>query len=88
MKKITKLEQSKDRKTLSWAQAKWKYPKLKPMGDWDNDGVKNQFDCRPMNRKMQHVTMKHDSEWKTKMIEDFPTVEDLKRFAEEKGDKE
>ena len=83
MKKITKLEQSKDRKTLSWAQAKWKYPKLKPMGDWDNDGVKNQFDCKPMNRKRQH-----DSEWKTKMTEDFPTIGDLKRFAEGERDKE
>lgn len=42
-----------DRKNMNWAQAKHKFPKLKPMGDWDNDGVKNQFDCKPMNRKMQ-----------------------------------
>ena len=67
---------------MDWAQAKWKHPKLKPMGDWDNDGVKNQFDCRPMNRKKQHVYGEQDSKWKTKMIEDFDTVGDLKRFAE------
>ena len=88
MKTFFKIKQPADKKTLSWAQSKWRYPKLKPMGDWDNDGVKNQFDCRPMNRKMQHVTMKHDSEWKTKMTEDFPTIGDLKRFAEGERDKE
>ena len=43
-----------DRKKMNWAQAKWANPRLRPMGDWDNDGVKNQFDCKPMNRKRQH----------------------------------
>ena len=71
-----------DRKKMNWAQAKHRYPRLKPMGDWDNDGVKNQFDCRPMNRKRQHINMGYDSKWKTQMMEDFPTVRDLKHFAE------
>lgn len=74
--KIWDIKEPMDRRKMNWAQAKWANPRLKPMGDWDNDGVKNQFDCKPMNRKKQH-----DSKWKTQMIEDFPTVGDLKRFA-------
>jgi len=58
-KSINKLE---DRRKMNWSQAKWANPGLKPMGDWDNDGVKNQFDCRPMNRKMQHELTKKQRE--------------------------
>ena len=77
MKSIWDIKEPMDRKKMNWAQAKWANPRLKPMGDWDNDGVKNQFDCKPMNRKKQD-----DSKWKTQIIEDFPTVGDLKRFSE------
>ena len=43
---------------MNWAQAKWAFPKLKPNRDNDRDGVKNQFDCRPLNFKMQHKKFK------------------------------
>jgi len=45
-------------KNMNWAQAKWKYPKLKAMGDKDNDGVKNMFDCKPLDRKKQDFQYK------------------------------
>ena len=77
-----KIKKPQDRKNMNWSEAKWANPRLKPMGDWDNDGVKNQFDCKPLNRKKQD-----DSKWKTQMEEDFPTVGDLKHFAEGKGKK-
>jgi len=48
------MKQKIDKKNMNWAQAKWAFPKLKPNRDNDRDGVKNQFDCRPLNRKMQH----------------------------------
>lgn len=41
------------KKNLSYSQAKIRYPKLKPFGDRDKDGVKNIFDCKPFNRKKQ-----------------------------------
>jgi len=83
------IKKPKDKKKMNWAEASWAYPKLKPMGDWDNDGVKNQFDCKPMNRKKQDDTPRYgsDSKWKTKMADDFPTVGDLKYFAGEEGKK-
>lgn len=55
MKPIFDMKEPTDRKKMNWAQAKWANPRLKPNSDWDNDGIKNQFDCRPMNRKMQHA---------------------------------
>lgn len=79
MKSVWNIKEPMDRKKMNWAQAKWANPRLKPMGDWDNDGVKNQFDCKPMNRKKQHEDS--DSKWKTQMIRDFPTVGDLKKFT-------
>ena len=82
MKPILNIKEPKDRKDMNWAEAKWANPRLKPNKDWDNDGVKNQFDCRPMNRKRQH-----DSKWKERMLDDFPTVGDLKNFAEGKDKK-
>jgi len=45
-------------KNMNWAQVKWKYPKLKPMGDKDRDGVKNMLDCKPLDRKRQGVSHK------------------------------
>ena len=83
-----KIKKPIDKKNMNWAQAKWNFPKLKPMGDWDNDGVKNQFDCRPMSRKRQHEDPRYgsDSKWKLKMTEDFATIEDLKKFAEGNGE--
>jgi len=41
------------KKNLSYSQAKIRYPKLKPFGDRDRDGVKNIFDCKPFNKKKQ-----------------------------------
>jgi len=49
------MKQKIDKKNMNWAQAKWAFPKLKPNRDNDRDGVKNQFDCRPLNFKKQDV---------------------------------
>ena len=70
---------------MNWAEAKWANPRLKPMGDWDNDGVKNQFDCKPLNRKRQHVDMKHDpsSKWKIRIEREFATIGDIKKATKE-----
>ena len=43
------------KKNLSWPQAKRRFPKLNPYGDIDRDGVKNMLDCRPFNKRKQHV---------------------------------
>jgi len=86
MKDMWNIKKPMDRKKMNWAEAKWANPRLKPMGDWDNDGVKNQFDCRPMNRKKQHVNTSSDSKWKTTMIDDFATIGDLRKFAGEDKD--
>lgn len=77
-----KIKKPIDRKKMNWAQAKWANPRLRPNADTDRDGVKNQFDCRPLNRKRQHDELPSDSKWKVKMYEEFETVGDLKRFAE------
>jgi len=42
---------------MNWKQAKRAYPKLKPYGDWDKDGVKNKKDCKPFD-KNRHVWVK------------------------------
>jgi len=42
-------------KNLNWAQAKVRFPNMKPLGDADNDGVKNKFDCKPFNKKRQGI---------------------------------
>lgn len=81
MKRIFDIKDIIDRRKMNWAQAKWANPELRPMGDWDNDGVKNQFDCKPMNRKRQHDP---SSKWKIRMEREFATVGDLKDFSEEK----
>ena len=47
-------------KNMNWAQAKWKYPKMKPMGDRDGDGVKNMFDCKPLNKKRHMAYVRTD----------------------------
>jgi len=36
---------------FTWKQAKSKYPKLNPFGDFDKDGVINKKDFRPFNKK-------------------------------------
>ena len=38
------------KKDMNWKQAKKAYPKLKPLGDWDKDGVKNKKDCKPFDK--------------------------------------
>lgn len=90
MKSIWNIKEPMDRKNMNWAEAKWTSPRLKPNGDWDKDGVKNQFDCRPFDRKKQHVDIEHDysSKWKIRMEREFATVGDLKKYAREKGDEE
>ncbi len=86
---IWDIKKPKDRREMNWAEAKWAKPGLRPMGDWDNDGVKNQFDCKPLNRKKQHIDMTHDpsSKWKIRAEREFATVGDLKRYAEKKAKK-
>ena len=77
------MKQKIDKKNMNWAQAKWAFPKLKPNRDNDRDGVKNQFDCKPFDRKRQDDDrLPSDSKWKVKMYEDFETIGDLKRFGE------
>jgi len=41
------------KKDLNWPQAKKRYPKMNPLGDWDKDKVKNFKDCKPFDRKKQ-----------------------------------
>ncbi len=84
MKSVWDIKEPKDRRDMNWAEAKWAKPTLRPMGDWDNDGVKNQFDCRPLNRKKQHVEKEHDpsSKWKIRTEREFSTVGDIKEHTE------
>lgn len=82
MKTFWKTKKPTEKKDMNWSQATWKYPKLKPNNDYDKDGVKNQFDCRPFDK------LKQDSKWKEKMIEDFPTIRDLRNFVKEERRKE
>lgn len=86
MKTFWKAKQIVKKKDMNWAEAKWRYPKLKPNKDYDGDGVKNQFDCKPFDRKRQHDAPRYgsDSKWKLQMTEDFSTVGDFKHFAEGK----
>jgi len=81
LKPIWPIKKPIERKDMNWSQAKWNYPRLKPMGDRDRDGVKNQFDCKPFDRKRQ-------DNWKEMMEERFKTVGDLKHFIGEKEEKE
>ncbi len=46
---------SMPKKDMTWPQAKIRFPKLKPMVDTDRDGVINLLDCRPFDRRLQHV---------------------------------
>jgi hypothetical protein len=50
----------KDKKDLSFKEAKLRYPKLRAFGDADKDGVKNKKDCRPFN-KHKHMVALTDS---------------------------
>jgi len=38
---------------MNWKQAKKAYPKLKPFGDIDKDGVRNKYDCKPFDFSLQ-----------------------------------
>lgn len=87
LKPIWSIKKPIEKKDMDWSQAKWSFPRLKPMGDSDRDGVKNQFDCRPLNRKRQDEDESSDSKWKRGMTSDFKTVGDLQHFAEGKGRK-
>lgn len=40
-------------KDMNWSQAKKAYPQMKPLGDSDNDSVRNMFDCKPFDKKRQ-----------------------------------
>jgi len=52
--KPVKLNSSPQKKSdMNWKQAKKAYPKLKPFGDADRDGVKNRFDCKPFDISRQ-----------------------------------
>ena len=56
----------KGKKSLSWNQAKAKFPKMSPFGDADKDGVKNWLDCRPFDKKRQALKKpdKNKPAWK------------------------
>ncbi len=41
------------KKDMTWPQAKVRFPLLKPMKDFDRDGVINLLDCKPFDRKRQ-----------------------------------
>jgi len=41
------------KKDLNWKQAKKRYPKMNPLGDYDKDGVRNWMDCKPFDKKRQ-----------------------------------
>ncbi len=90
MKSVWNMKEPMDRKKMNWAEAKWANPRLRPMGDWDNDGVKNQFDCKPMNRKRQHMNMRHDpsSKWKIRTEREFAIVGDIKKATKEGKNKD
>jgi len=53
--KVLKSIQNKSKKNLSWFHAKAKFPRLSGRGDADKDKVKNARDCRPFNKKKQHI---------------------------------
>jgi len=42
-------------KDMNWVQAKSKYPKMKPFGDKDKDGLMNMYDCKPLNKKKKDL---------------------------------
>jgi len=70
---ITKRKKIK-KKDMSWTQAKSRFPKLKPFGDTDRDGVKNWLDCKPFDKKRQDSKKK----WRKELIE-----EDVEEYLEE-----
>ncbi len=85
MKSIWGIKLITKKKDMNWAEAKWANPTLRPNRDYDNDGVKNQFDCRPLNFLKQHEdSLPSDSKWKVKMTEDFSTIGNLKRYIDKK----
>jgi len=43
----------KGKLSMTWPQAKKKFPKMNPLGDRDCDGVQNFLDCRPFDKKRQ-----------------------------------
>ena len=53
-KKIKKI----NLKTLTWPQAKKRFPNLSPFGDVDKDGVMNFKDCRPFDKNKQDFKYK------------------------------
>jgi hypothetical protein len=48
------------KKNLSYEQAKVRYPKLKPFGDADRDGIKNWMDCKPFDRTKHSAMLRAD----------------------------
>ena len=91
MKSFWNPKQSTDKKDMNWAQARWNFPGLRPNNDYDRDGIRNQFDCKPFDRKRQHDTedqIQHESKWKTRITQRFKTIGDLKRYAKDRGFRE
>jgi len=41
------------KKQMNWKQAKAKYPKLNPLGNYDNDLMPNVIDCKPFDKTKQ-----------------------------------
>ena len=48
-----KLVKNPKRANMTYPQAKKKYPKMNPLGNFDGDIMPNIIDCRPFNRKKQ-----------------------------------
>ena len=63
--------------SLTWKQAKARFPGLNPYGDLDRDGVKNYRDCKPFDIKRQGK--KHDEE---EIAVGFDTIKGLKTIGD------
>ena len=56
------------KKDMNWEQAKNKYPRLKPYGDTDKDGVPNISDCRPFNKKKHIISQRQNLPFKDEFL--------------------
>lgn len=76
------------KKSLTWPQAKIRYPLLKPMKDADRDGVINLLDCRPFDKRRQGFFHKDKGVFDEvsvdfEYIKSLKTVGDVQRLEED-----
>ena len=74
-------------KNMNWSQAKVRFPNMNPLGDADNDGLKNKFDCKPFDKKRQGIFHKgqgvlDDLSVGFEDIKKLKTVGDVQRLEE------